>query len=188
MTTLTDDEIRIAERRWRIQATESLDAAGLATEIERWEQHLDLLRADLGAGDETDFVAATLRAGIAYADVRLRELDRQAARLVRARRPQSPAAKPNFGRARYADLVGLAETLTGQPARRRGKHWVLPCPFHPGDRDPSLVIYLPGRGWHCFGCGRGGQDAASFAAEFFRCTQVEGLRWVEQLCDLPSVA
>lgn len=30
------------------------------------------------------------------------------------------------------------------------------CPFHPGDRDASLKIYPNGRGWHCFGCGKGG--------------------------------
>jgi hypothetical protein len=29
------------------------------------------------------------------------------------------------------------------------------CPFHP-DRTPSLHVYPAGRGWHCFGCGLGG--------------------------------
>lgn len=30
------------------------------------------------------------------------------------------------------------------------------CPFHSGDREPSLKIYPNNRGWHCFGCGKGG--------------------------------
>ena len=30
----------------------------------------------------------------------------------------------------------------------------LHCPFHGGDRTPSLKLYP--NGWHCFGCGRGG--------------------------------
>lgn len=32
----------------------------------------------------------------------------------------------------------------------------LHCPFHPEDHTPSLKVYPDGRGWHCFGCGRGG--------------------------------
>ncbi len=31
----------------------------------------------------------------------------------------------------------------------------IPCPFH-GDTDPSLKVYPSGRGWHCFGCNKGG--------------------------------
>ena len=30
------------------------------------------------------------------------------------------------------------------------------CPFHRGDRTASLKLYPGGRGWHCFGCNRGG--------------------------------
>lgn len=30
------------------------------------------------------------------------------------------------------------------------------CPFHSGDRTASLKIYPGERGWHCFGCGKGG--------------------------------
>jgi hypothetical protein len=45
------------------------------------------------------------------------------------------------------------ERLLGQPVGRSGK--VL-CPFH-ADRTPSLHVYPePGRGWYCYGCGRGG--------------------------------
>ena len=32
----------------------------------------------------------------------------------------------------------------------------LRCPFHSGDREASLKLYPDDRGWHCFGCGRGG--------------------------------
>lgn len=32
----------------------------------------------------------------------------------------------------------------------------LRCPFHAGDHTASLKLYGDGRGWYCFGCGRGG--------------------------------
>jgi len=45
------------------------------------------------------------------------------------------------------------ERLTGLRVGRSGK---LRCLFH-DDRSPSLHVYPePGRGWYCFGCGRGG--------------------------------
>jgi hypothetical protein len=45
------------------------------------------------------------------------------------------------------------ERLLGQPVGRSGK---VRCPFHT-DGTPSLHVYHePGRGWYCFGCGRGG--------------------------------
>lgn len=45
------------------------------------------------------------------------------------------------------------ERLTGLRVGRSGK---VCCPFHE-DRTPSLHVYDdPGRGWYCFGCGRGG--------------------------------
>jgi hypothetical protein len=52
------------------------------------------------------------------------------------------------------------EQLTGLRVERSGK---VHCPFHE-DRTPSLHVYDdPGRGWYCFGCGRGGSiyDLAS---------------------------
>jgi len=45
------------------------------------------------------------------------------------------------------------ERLTGLRVGRSGK---LRCMFH-DDQHPSLHVYpQPGRGWYCFGCGRGG--------------------------------
>lgn len=35
------------------------------------------------------------------------------------------------------------------------KHGFMVCPFH-GDKDASLKVYKGNKGWHCFGCGRGG--------------------------------
>lgn len=32
----------------------------------------------------------------------------------------------------------------------------LKCPFHSGDNTASLKVYKGDRGWHCFGCGKGG--------------------------------
>jgi len=56
------------------------------------------------------------------------------------------------------------EQLTGIRVGRSGK---VRCPFHE-DRRPSLHVYAePGRGWYCFGCGRGGSiyDLASLLWE-----------------------
>lgn len=40
------------------------------------------------------------------------------------------------------------------------------CPFHSGDNTASLKIYQGKRGWHCFGCGKGG-SVIDFAMELF---------------------
>lgn len=52
------------------------------------------------------------------------------------------------------DLAAHVER-DGIPLRRAGQVWQGRCPFH-ADDSPSFTIYLPGRGWFCFGCGRGG--------------------------------
>lgn len=188
INTLFDDlarsEKELAKAAARRFATGELTAPELVVESLRWEQHLEVLRTY--PREREGFVVAN--AGIAYAEQRLDEISRSLSRLLVAGRghlgpSNREVLEPEFTRARLADLVGLAETLGYEP-RRSGRNHVMICPWHNED-TPSLVLYPPGQGWHCFGCGRGGQDAASFAAEHFQCSQVEGLRWVEELCDVP---
>ena len=181
------DAARATLRRY---TNECLSPTELAVEIETWEHHRALLAGDLKARDFTVHDAPTLRSGIAYADQRLAELEHQAKRLLRAGRSVSTLddLRPDFERARDVDLAELVQTLTGQPVRRsgQGRHLAI-CPFHE-DRRPSLVVYPPGKGWWCPVCGRGGRDAASFCAEFFGCSQLDGLRWVEKLCSIREAA
>src|SRR5687767_9045597 len=113
MTALTPSDRAIAQAALRRFSNGELSPAELAVEIERWERQSALLRGDLAAQDYEDHDAATLRAGIAYADVRLVELERQAKRMLRAGLTDDTPLTVDFDAARYADLVGLAETLTG---------------------------------------------------------------------------
>jgi hypothetical protein len=192
---LSAEEIRAAERRWRRGVLESLDAVAIAEDLDYWSRQRALLLADLEARDFTDYDEQTLRNGVAYAECRLEELTRQAERHVRASRlPGYPRSRPpvdlgaRFAAARNVDLVDLAQTLVGRPAVPTGNgRYRLCCPFHDGDRDPSLVIYPPGKGWHCFGCGRNG-DAVSFVAELNQCSAVEALEFVEMLADTAPAA
>ena len=48
-----------------------------------------------------------------------------------------------------------------------GRGGFLHCPFHSGDHTASLKVYNGGRGWHCYGCGRGG-SVIDFVMELFR--------------------
>ena len=50
------------------------------------------------------------------------------------------------------DMDTVARHYGYQPNRAGFIH----CPFHPGDRTASLKLYPGSRGWHCFGCNRGG--------------------------------
>lgn len=47
------------------------------------------------------------------------------------------------------------------------KHGFMLCPFH-GDKDASLKVYPGTKGWHCFGCGRGG-SVIDFVMEHENC-------------------
>lgn len=111
-------------------------------------------------------------------------------RLVRKNRSRGATwrydSRPDFDRARHVDLVGLVETLTGQQGVKAGATYRFHCPWHP-DKTPSLTVYPPGKGWHCFSCTEGGSDAASFVARFKDVSQVEALRLVEEMCDVPGV-
>jgi hypothetical protein len=187
----TEDDYRDAERAWRRGRNAELTAGNFAQEIDSWLHERALLLGDLEAGDFTWHDEATLRAGIAYAEQRLAELvgpaERHARALLQPGYPtQAPRRDltPRFEAAKYVDLAPLAETLTGQAAisTGNGRHRMR-CPFHAGDREPSLVIYPPGRGWHCFGCNRGG-DAVAFVSALQKCTTVEALALVEELADV----
>jgi hypothetical protein len=65
-------------------------------------------------------------------------------------------SRPRIARSDPLETIAppvYVEQLTGQRVGRSGK---IHCPFHE-DRTPSLHVYDdPGRGWYCFGCGRGG--------------------------------
>lgn len=50
------------------------------------------------------------------------------------------------------------------------------CPFHTGDKSPSLKLYAePGRGWFCFGCHAGG-SAIDFTARYFGLSTFESVK------------
>lgn len=188
MGALTIDERDVARAALRRFALEELTPAGLDAESDRWLHHLALLKGDLRAHDFSDLDEATIVAGIAYAEHRLDETTRMLRRFVRGRQTTKHGLTADFRAIKYVDLVGLAETLTAQWAVRSGNgRYRIACPFH-DDARPSLVIYPPGGGWWCPVCHKGGQDAASFCAEFFDCSQIEGLRWVEELCDVAGAA
>jgi hypothetical protein len=94
------------------------------------------------------------------------------AELERVLPPEPEPPRPVVGRSRRGGVAlsdpleaipppVYVEQLTGQRVGRSGK---IRCPFHE-DRTPSLHVYDdPGRGWYCFGCGRGGSiyDLASW--------------------------
>ena len=49
------------------------------------------------------------------------------------------------------------------------------CPFHGDRKTPSLKVYdEPSRGWHCFGCGKGG-SVIDFAMEWYGITFEQAL-------------
>lgn len=68
--------------------------------------------------------------------------------------------------AQIRERITMQEALDtyGIEAARNG---FIHCPFHPEDRTPSLKVYPDGRGWHCFGCGRGG-SVIDFVMALFR--------------------
>ena len=59
------------------------------------------------------------------------------------------------------------------------------CPFHDGDDTASLNISSEGM-WHCFGCGAGGGNAVSFAADYFNIGRPTAQRLINKLNNLPN--
>lgn len=69
--------------------------------------------------------------------------------------PITPIAKEELERLKSE--VSLRRLIEGQghELTRRGKDWVMRCPFH-DDATPSLVVTESKNLYHCFGCGAGG--------------------------------
>ena len=73
---------------------------------------------------------------------------------------QGPQMSALFARCRGIDPGQIARDEGMRLTGRGGRQYAC-CPFH-GERHPSLL--LDGRGgWHCFGCGRGGDAVALYA-------------------------
>ena len=51
--------------------------------------------------------------------------------------------------------------LCGQYGMKINRSGFTNCPFHGGDKHPSMKVYPGRRGYHCFACGEGG-DVISF--------------------------
>jgi hypothetical protein len=162
-------------RTWFRLGLKDLSPVELVAEMERWELELAILR------QYPDSPAR--RWGEEWAQGRLEDATRRLRDIDRAQvslRAWDGATAPNFDHVRYVDLVGLVETLTGIPGRRAGGTTVFSCPFHDED-SASFTVYPPGKGWYCFGCGKGGGDAVSFVAALKGLTQVEALAIVEEV-------
>lgn len=168
-----------------------LDPAYLDVEIARWHEERQLLEADMLAGDFSRWGPDELLGGIHYADAVLRQLVKQVERVTRAelyRRDPTEASDlaQRFAAARHVDMETAVQAVTGQWATDRhgkGRLWMTcPLPGH-DERTPSFSFHPDGR-WYCFGCHRGGGDAASFAAAFMGAGQYEGLRLIEEIFGL----
>lgn len=185
MIEISWDERSLARAELQRFAVSQLSPVELDAELGRWLAELENLKAEQAEPEFSPWDAATIAGGIAYAEHQVETLTRRLQRYARRGARRDEPYRADFEAARYADLAGLAETLLGEPLRRAGRKpegdvYRIRCPFH-DDRTPSLLIYPPGKGWWCPVCHKGGRDAASFCAEYFGCSQVEGLRWVEQL-------
>lgn len=74
-----------------------------------------------------------------------------------------------IARSNLADAVKESLTMD-QVVRRYGfeptRAGFIKCPFHKGDHTASLKLYPGGRGWHCFGCHKGG-SVIDFVMELY---------------------
>jgi hypothetical protein len=84
---------------------------------------------------------------------------RQEAVAPRPARPRPRSDEGVYERLREIPAAEYVSRLTGREPNGEGK---VRCPFHDGDRTPSLQTY-PDGSWCCFGCGRGG-SVVDFAA------------------------
>ena len=62
-------------------------------------------------------------------------------------------------------VLDLAERLVGGPLVRKGHTYMARCPLPDHEeKTPSFTVYADnGRGWACFGCGRGGDVVHLYA-------------------------
>lgn len=194
MPSLSDTEIGRARGTLRRAAVERLSREELVGEMKRLRAMRARYQGDLAARDFATESEQVLRNTIAYYDQLIAEGEREVRRWLRADAPPTPIGErpadllARFERARYADIVDVAQTLLGVAAIKTGPgRYKIACPFHE-DRRPSLMLYPPGKGWYCFVCQTGGPDAASFAAAVRNTTQLQGLLWVEQVTAVPGVA
>lgn len=183
---LTAEEYEAAWKALRRYNVYLLTSDEVKAEFRHLERERAVAMGDLRARELGADGASIARNTVAMIDIQMEDMRRHARRLSRAELPREKpdGPPPDFGRARYVDLVGLAETLLGEAAVKTGRgRYRIRCPFH-DDASPSLVIYPPGLGWYCYVCGAGGSDAVSFVARLKHTTQIEALRWVEELCDV----
>ncbi len=82
---------------------------------------------------------------------------------ARPRKPLPPGPRRDFDDwLRGLDPASYFWDLAGISVPDKG--WVT-CPFPDHeDRTPSCLVYGPGEGFYCFGCGRGGQSAIDLAS------------------------
>lgn len=83
-------------------------------------------------------------------------------------KPRQPRRIPSFSDRDALDDLSAVEyvpALTGEELR----FGFVRCPFHDGDDTGSLKAYDGDRGWHCFGCHRGG-TIIDFGAELYGLT------------------
>ena len=78
-----------------------------------------------------------------------------------------------FDSVRHITAIEAAERAGIPMVRRGGSMWTC-CPIH-SENTPSLKFYEGDKGWHCFGCGKGG-DAVTLYAELYRVEPVEAAR------------
>lgn len=189
---LSDAEFATARRALDRAATERLAAADLLVLIEETNLHRCLLMERLQHEPLAAEERSVIEGGIAHAEHRLREYGALAARHRRAmRHPDYPAGRPTrnlgprFTAARDVDMLDLAQTVLGETATKRGRYHAIRCPFpghEQGDRDPSLVIFGAGRGWHCFVCGNGG-SSIDLVMKVMHFNATEALFFIEAIVD-----
>lgn len=188
---LTDDEIARALRLLEQAARERIPPEDLPEVIAAEQRHRHflflLLIASAPGSEERTFLVN----GIEFSDYKLTEYHKLASRYLRVARMSefpkgqpSPDLGPRFDAARFCDVVDLIQTLTGQTAIKVGQYYKVHCPLPPAHDagEPSLTIFGPGRGWHCFSCHRGG-SSIDFVMLVNHCNATEAMEWIETHCD-----